>query len=194
MADTTKKYPPFFTGYIAGWVRRHRRLVLLGWLLIAVSLTATCFAVGANEDIEITLPGESGDAIELLKDRFDASEEGVQTETIVFSHPKLTVDDQEYRDTVQGLLRDLQALRRVETGIFGETQVASGLRVFKSTFSHYNIGAEREFSPFVSQNETGGDVSFARVEYAGNFGEVKARSTRSPTWWQRRRRSPALKS
>lgn len=87
MAASNTQYTPFFTGNIAAWVRRHRKRVLLGWLIIAVVLIGACFSVGANEDLEETLPGESGEALELLQDRFAFGDEGTPTETIVFSHP-----------------------------------------------------------------------------------------------------------
>jgi len=164
-ADTTTKYPQFFTGYIAGWCRRHRRLVLLGWLLIVVLLIGSC-SIGANEDLEETGKGESAEAGQLLRDRFEGMEEGSDSETIIFSHHTLTVDDLAYQEVVQGLLNELRKLRRTVTDTVGETKVVSSLRIFISTLSHYDIGAPRELSPLVTQNETGGDVTFANAEYA----------------------------
>lgn len=162
MLEPTGTYRPFFTGNIAAWVRRHRRMVLLGWLLIAVLLIGACFGVGANEDLEESGAGESGEAQRLFDDRFGSGEQGSGSETIVFSHPILTVDDPEYEATVRGLLSDLQDLRLIKTeSTPGETQVVSSYRSFLGTFSHYDIGEPRESSPLVSQNQTGGDVTFA---------------------------------
>ena len=166
--------PQFFTGYITGWVRRHRLLVLLGWLLIAILFIGTCAAVGPNEEFEYTGQGESAEAAQLFFDRFDI-EESPLSETIVFSHPTLTVDDPEYQETVQGLMGDLKDLRRLETETIGGTEVVSSYRVFISTFSHYDIGLPRDVSPMVAQNETGGDVTFAIAEYAGDFSDVEAK-------------------
>ncbi|MFC1925585.1 MMPL family transporter [Chloroflexota bacterium] len=163
--DTSKKHRPFFTGYIAGWSRRHRRLVLLGWLLIAVLLIGTCVA-GANEDFEEPGKGESAAAGQLLRDRFEGEDEGTESETLVFSHPTLTVDDPVYHETVEGLLGELKELRRTFTDTVGETEVVSSRRTFISTFSHYDLGVSRDKSPLVSQNQTGGDVTFASAEYA----------------------------
>jgi len=170
--------PTFFTGHIVGWVRRHRRLALLGWLVIALILIGSCSA-GANEDLEEAGRGESAEAVHLIEDRFGEIETGSGSETIVFSHPALTVDDPDYRQKVQGLLSDLRELRHFETVTIGETEVVASLRVFTSTFSHYDIGLPRDGSPLVSQNETGGDVTFASAEYAGEFGwdEVDAITT-----------------
>jgi len=172
MAATDSQYTPFFTGHIAAWVRRHRKRVLLGWLIIAVVLIGTCFSVGANEDLEETLPGESGDALVLLQDRFDFGEGGVPTETIVFSHPTLTVDDPEYESVVQGLLSNLRDLRSAINAPVGRTDVTSSYRLFSNTLSHYDIGASRESPPLVSVGESRGDVTFAQVEYSKELDEL----------------------
>ena len=172
MEENRKAGVTFFTGRIAGWVRRHRPLVLLGWLLIAILTIGACVSVGANEDFEYEGKGESAEAAQVFEERFDV-EESPLSEFIVFSHPTLTVDDPEYRETVEGLLRDLLGLRRLETETVGETEVTSSLRVFISAFSHYDIGLPRGISPMVAQNETGGDVTFAIAEYSGGFSEVE---------------------
>ncbi len=171
MAASDSQYTPFFTGHIAAWVRRHRKRVLLGWLIIAVVLIGACFSVGANEDLDETLPGESGEALVLLQDRFDFGDEGTPTETIVFSHPMLTVDDPEYEAVVQGLLTNLRDLRSAIDVPVGGTDVTSSYRLFSKTLSHYDIGAPRESSPLVSVGESRGDVTFAQAEYSKELDE-----------------------
>ncbi|MFC1944061.1 MMPL family transporter [Chloroflexota bacterium] len=172
MEERQKAGPAFFTGRIVGWAYRHHRLALLSWICIALILIGSC-TVGANEDIQESGRGDSGEAGRLMDERFESTGTGGDSETIVFSHPTLTVDDEEYRDTVLNLLEDLRALRWTKERTVGDTLVSSSPRVFTSTFSHYDIGAPREFSPLVSQNETGGDVTFASATYAGDFGENK---------------------
>ena len=149
MAATDSQYTPFVTGHIAGWIRRHRKRVLLGWLVVAIVLIGACFSIGADEDLEESLSGEAGEALEVLQDRFDVGEGSAPTETIVFSHPTLTVDDPEYKAVVQGLLSDLRDLRSTDGGPVGGTEVVSSYRVFSKTFSHYDIGEPRESSPLV---------------------------------------------
>ena len=166
MAATDSQYTPFLTGHIAAWVRRHRKRVLLGWLIVAIVLIGACFSVGANEDLEQSFPGESGEAFKLLQDRFDFGDESTPTETIVFSHPTLTVDDPEYKAVVEGLLSDLRDLRSTLAGQVGETDVVSSFRLFSDTLSHYDIGEPRESSPLVSAGESRGDVTFAQAEYS----------------------------
>ena len=125
-----------------------------------------CFSVGANEDLEETLPGESGEALKLLQDRFDFGEGGAPTETIVFSHPTLAVDDPEYQSVVEGLLAELRNLRSIIELQVGGTDVVSSYRLFSNTFSHYDIGESRESSPLVSIDDSRGDVTFAQAEYS----------------------------
>ena len=150
MAATDSQYTPFFTEHIAAWVRRHRKRVLLGWLVVAIVPIGACFSVGADEDLEETLPGESGEGLRLLQDRFDFGDEGTLTETIVFSHPTLTVDDPVYEAVMQGLLSDLRELRSTKGVSVGGTEVTSSFRLFSDTLSHYDFGAPRESSPWVS--------------------------------------------
>lgn len=180
MAGMETEYTPFFTGHIAAWVRRHRKLVLLSWLVIAVGLIGTCFTVGANEDLQQKLPGESGEALELLQERFDFGDDGAISETIVFSHATLTVEDLQYEEVVKGLLSDLRDLRTTYTTTFGNTDRVSSYRLFSKTLSHYDIGAPREGSPLVSIGDSRGDVTFAQAEYSkeigansGNVADVK---------------------
>ena len=161
--------PPFFTGRIAGWSRGHRRLVLVAWVLIALLTIGSCAAIGSDEDLDESGTGESGEAAELFDDRFD-EDSLTASETIIFDHPTLTVDDPVYQQTVTDLLAELRSLRALNTGIVGGTEVASSTRVFAATTSHYDIGASRQESPLVSPGAgaQGGDVSFASAEYATN--------------------------
>ena len=161
--------PPFFTGRIAGWSRGHRRVVLLAWVLIALLTIGSCVAIGPDEDIDESPPGESGEAADLFDDRF--SEDRVTTsETIIFDHPTRMVEDPVYRQTVTDLLAELRSLRALNTESVSGTEVASSTRVFAATTSHYDLGAPRAESPLVSPGAgaQGGDVTFADAEYATN--------------------------
>jgi RND superfamily putative drug exporter len=153
------------------WSARHRKLVALGWVLIVVAALAGCSALPANTNINEEAPGEAGKASKLFDERFGV-EEGEVREVVVFSHPSLTVDDAAYRETVQGLMEDLRALRVVDRAASGTTVVSSA-RIVSGALTHYDTGAPREASPFVAQNETGGDVSFALVDMVGNFDEAE---------------------
>jgi uncharacterized membrane protein YdfJ with MMPL/SSD domain len=153
------------------WSARHRKAVALGWVLIVVVALAGCSALPADTDINEEAPGEAGEASKLFDERFGVEEAELQ-EIVVFSHPSLTVDDAAYRETVQGLMEDLTALRVVSRSESGTT-VVSSTRIVSGTLTHYDIGAQRDASPFVAQNATGGDVSFALVSMVGTLDEVE---------------------
>ena len=154
------------------WSARHRRAVALGWVLIVIVALGVSSVVSANTDIDLNAPGEAGEAAELFDERFGV-EEGEVREVVVFSHPSLTVDDAAYRQTVQGLMEDLRALRVEGAEAAGGTTVLSSTRIVSEALTHYDIGAPREASPFVAQNETGGDVSFALVSLVGTLQEAE---------------------
>jgi uncharacterized membrane protein YdfJ with MMPL/SSD domain len=157
-----------FTARIAMWSARHRKAIILAWVFIVALGLGACTAVPANTDIEVKAPGEAGKAFDLFKERFGVKEAQAQ-EFVVFSHPSLTVDDPEYEETVKGLMADLRALRAQRTEVVGGTRVISSTRIVAGTTSYYDIGTPREQSPFVAQNETGGDVTFALVSLEGGL-------------------------
>ena len=160
----------FFTGTIGSWCNRHRRIVIVAWVLLLILAIVIIGAVGTNTDIKGGGTGESGEANEIFEERFGVvRDEGSPTEIVVFSHPTLTVEDQEYRDTVLSLMEELRALRATSSVSKGETTVVSGTRVVADTTTHYDIGAPRDVSPFVAQGETGGDVTFASVVLEGEL-------------------------
>jgi uncharacterized membrane protein YdfJ with MMPL/SSD domain len=160
-----------FTARIAMWSARHRRAIILAWVIIVLLGLGACTAVPANTDIEIEAPGEAGKAFNLFQERFGVQEAQAQ-EFVVFSHPSLTVDDPEYEETVNGLMAHLRALRALGTEVVGGTTVLSSTRIVAGTTSYYDIGAPRELSPFVAQNEMGGDVTFALVGLEGGLGDA----------------------
>jgi uncharacterized membrane protein YdfJ with MMPL/SSD domain len=161
-----------FTSRIAMWSACHRKAVAIGWVLIVILALGACSAIEANTDVDQEAPGETGDAGRLYEDRFGIEGSDQPTEFVTFSHPSLTVDDQDYRDTVEGLMAKLRKRRAEDTEVVGGTTVVSSTRVVASTTSHYDIGAPREASPFVAQNESGGDVTFALVELEGELDEA----------------------
>ena len=161
-----------FTARIAMWSARHRWRVVIAWVVLIVLALFVSSAVGTDilAESEVGAPGESGEAIDLLEERFGGEQAGGGVrEIVVFEHPSLTVDDPQYQETVEGLMADLRALRAKETESVGDTTVVSSTRIVSGTTSHYDIGAPREGSPFVAQNETGGDVTFALVDLEGEI-------------------------
>ena len=154
------------------WSARHRRAVALGWVLIVVLGLAGCSVVPANTDLQPRAPGESGKATKLFEERFGVTE-GEVREIVVFSHSSLTVDDSVYRQTVQGLMEDLTGLRVDGARSAGGTTVVSSTRIVSGTITHYDTGTPREASPFVAQDKTGGDVTFAVVSLVGTLQQAQ---------------------
>lgn len=160
-----------FTSRIALWCARNRKLVAGGWALAVVVALGACSTIEVNDNVEQKAPGESGKAVDLFNERFGEDEDALQ-EIVTFSHPTLNVDDQEYEDTVKGLMADLRATRAEKIETRGGTKVTVSTRIVSDTTTHYDIGAPREASPFVAQNATGGDVTFALVAIEGDLEEA----------------------
>jgi len=160
-----------FTSRIALWSARHRKLVAGAWALAVIVALAACSTIEVDDNVEQKAPGESGEAVDLFNERFGEDEDALQ-EIVTFSHPTLNVDDPEYEDTVKGLMADLRAQRAEKTETQGGTTVTASTRIVSDTTTHYDIGAPREASPFVAENETGGDVTFALVAIEGELDEA----------------------
>jgi len=160
------------TARMAAWSGRHRKAVVFVWALVVVVAMGSCSLVKANTNIELKGPGESLDGLELIRARFGAQQDVAQ-EIVVFSHPSLTVDDPAYKDTVQGLMAKLEGLRVEKTTVAGGTTVVSSTRIVSGTLTHYDLGMPRGASPFVAQNKTGGDVTFALVDLVGDLNQAQ---------------------
>ena len=171
MSENAPAEAQSFTARISMWSARHRRPVVLAWFLVVIVALGACSVMEADTNVEEELPGETGEAIRLVGDRF-GEEDISTTEFVVFSHPSLTVDDPAYQETVEGLMAELRELRAEETESVGGTTVTSSTRVVAGTTSHYDIGAPREASPFVATRQDAGDVAFAIVGLEGELEEA----------------------
>lgn len=167
MSDEPAQQSHSFTARIAMWSAHHRKAVALFWFVMVIAAFGACTMIPANTGQDDELPGESGEALDLVNERFGEGGEGT-TEIVVFSHPTLTVDDPAYRETVEGLMAELRRLRAEEESTAASTAVLSSVRVVSTTTSHYDIGVPSDQSPFVAQGEEGGEVTFALVDLAGD--------------------------
>src|SRR3990172_1257029 len=66
-----------------------------------------------------------------------------------------------------------RALRATESEVAAGTAITTSTRIVSGTLSHYEIRIPRDASPFVAQNETGGDVTFALVDLVGGRDEAE---------------------
>ena len=161
------------------WSARHRRAVALGWVAVIAAASPPARMIPANTDVGGEVPGESGAAQRLYRERFGEEQVPAQ-EIVVFSSPSRTVDDPVYKETVESLMTQLTALRWTETQALGDTTVVSSTRIVSGTLTHYDIGAPREASPFVAPSGSGGDVTFALVSLQDDpFDRQRARPARA---------------
>jgi RND superfamily putative drug exporter len=85
------------------WCIAHRRLVVVGWILIAVITTVIAGAVGRHYATDFSLPGtESQHVVDLLNQEFPAQSGDV--DTIVWHTPSGTIDDSNVRNQIEPLL------------------------------------------------------------------------------------------
>ena len=159
------------SGRLALWSIRHRRRVVLMWLVLIIAGLGACFMVPADTDIDDEGTGESQEAAALFEDRFGADEEPL-TEFLIVSHDSLSVNSRVFRSLVNGVVADLRALRTRDTFEVLGTNVEGSLRFVADTTTHYDTGLPRTASPFVTRNETGGDITFVLIELEPEFDDA----------------------
>ncbi|MDQ6807011.1 MAG: MMPL family transporter [Actinomycetota bacterium] len=122
------------------WCIAHRRLVVVGWVLVAVITTVLAGAAGRNYATDFSLPGtESQHAVDLLKKQFPAQSGDV--DTVVFHTSQGTIDSPAVKT----------AMTRVLTHVKHDPHVVH-------VFGPYDAGGAVE----VSKNRT---TAFATINY-----------------------------
>jgi putative drug exporter of the RND superfamily len=92
---------------LASWCFRHRRIVLLSWLVALVGLGALTSTVGSAYNDSFTLPGtESTKALNLLQHAFPA--QAGESDTIVWHTATGSVNDPAVRARVTAMLTQVQ--------------------------------------------------------------------------------------
>ena len=158
-SSTSARYPDSLvatslTGRLALWAIRHRRQVLMGWILVAIAGVAACVGVAVNTASDLKGTGESARGDQLIAERLGRDDDPVN-EFIVLRHPNLIIDDDEYRAVVDELVIAVNELLAKD----GQPYVAA-------TLSHFDIGASRTDSPLVASDAGGGDITFIQVTLA----------------------------
>src|ERR1700749_493178 len=88
---------------LSRWCINHRRLVVVGWILVAVVTTLIAGAVGRHYATDFSLPGtESQHVVDLLKSEFPA--QSGDTDTIVWHTPSGTIVAANVRNQIEPLL------------------------------------------------------------------------------------------
>jgi putative drug exporter of the RND superfamily len=129
MTRPTKSGDQTIMRRLARWCTTHRRRVVVGWIAVAILITALAGSVGRHYATNFGLPGtESQRASDLLTHEFTA-QSGDQ-DTIVFHVSRGTVDSPQVRATVGKLLARVRTFPHVVavTGPYssrGSTQISS---------------------------------------------------------------------
>ena len=158
------------------WSAHHRRLIFIGLTLILIACAAILTSVKVNTSVSRSAPGDTGRAQKLIDDRFGSAGKAAvasSQEVVVFSSATRSVEDPSYKQTVEHLMQQLRALRSTQTTRQGGDSVTSSERVVSATTTTYDTGLPRERSPFVAQNKTGGDVTFALVKMEGDLMQLQ---------------------
>ncbi len=105
---------------VGGWAARHRRLVLLGWIVVLVGSLGISHAVGTNYSTNFSLPGtESQRATDLLKQDFPA--QSGDSDQIVVRAREGQITDPAVRAQVESMLKEVAALPHV-VGVVSPTR------------------------------------------------------------------------
>jgi putative drug exporter of the RND superfamily len=96
------------------WCINHRRVVIVGWVVIAIVMTVIASAVGRQYANDFSLPNtESQHVVDLLKTEFPA--QGGDVDQIVFHTSTGTVQSAAVRNAIEPLLKQTQAMPHVES-------------------------------------------------------------------------------
>jgi RND superfamily putative drug exporter len=111
----------------AKWCIAHRRLVVAGWIGIAIGATVLASAVGRSYATDFSLPGTEAQRVSDLLTREFPSQEG-DIDTIVFQVSSGTVNDPAVRGAIEPLLARVARLPRV-TAVVSPYSTAGALQI-----------------------------------------------------------------
>src|SRR5256885_10710602 len=108
---------------LAGWCVAHRRLVVTGWLVALIGLTAISHSLGSSYKDSFSLPGtQSFEALNLLQTA--APKASGDREQIVVAVEQGKVTDPPVRSQAEAMLTKVEAL--AEVADFGWPYQAAG--------------------------------------------------------------------
>ena len=142
------------------WCIAHRRIVLVGWVAIAIATTVVAQAVGRDYANNFTLPGtESQHALDLLEREFPAQSGDV--DTIVFHVAHGTIDSPAVRAAIEPAARARRDASRTSSASSAPTARAARVEVSRdrrTAFATVNYDKRANLLP----NDTGKPVLDAR--------------------------------
>ena len=125
---------------LAGWCVRHRRLVVTGWLVALIGLTAISQSVGSNYKDSFSLPGtQSFEALSLLQK--SAPKASGDREQIVVAVKQGKVTDPAVRSQVEAMLAKVATLSDVASvaSPYGPTGTAQISRSGRIAFANVTL-------------------------------------------------------
>jgi putative drug exporter of the RND superfamily len=97
---------------LSRWCISHRRVVIVGWVVIAIATTVIASAVGRNYATDFSLPNtESQHVVDLLKSEFPS--QGGDVDQIVWHTSSGTVQSPAVRNAIEPLLAKVKAMPHV---------------------------------------------------------------------------------
>jgi len=121
---------PGIVARVAGAAVRHRRAVVIGWLVLVIAALGSSFAIGTEYSTNFSLPGtESQRAADLLTRDFPA--QAGDADQIVFAVRSGRITDSATRSRVEPMLAAVAKLPHV-TGV-SSPYTATGARPSRST-------------------------------------------------------------
>jgi putative drug exporter of the RND superfamily len=149
---------------LARWCIAHRRVVVLGWVAVAILITVLAHAVGTNYSTVFSLPGtDSQRASDLLKREFRAQSGDV--DTIVFHVSRGTIDAPSVRAAIEPLLRRVSKFPHV-TGIVNPYTPSGAVQVSTNrmtAFATINYDRQANLLPTTAGKPLLNDVNAVHV-------------------------------
>jgi len=101
---------------LAAWTMRHRRIVLISWVVLLIGVSVAANAVGTRQATNFSLPGtDTQRALDLLQREFPA--QAGDTDQIVFRATSGRVDAPRVRAQVSPMLRQVSKVPHVSSVI-----------------------------------------------------------------------------
>ncbi|HYQ14040.1 MAG TPA: hypothetical protein VEP94_11415, partial [Solirubrobacterales bacterium] len=101
---------------LAAWTMRHRRIVLISWVVLLIGVSVAANAVGTRQATNFSLPGtDTQRALDLLQREFPA--QAGDTDQIVFRATSGRVDAPGIRAQVSPMLRQVSKVPHVSSVI-----------------------------------------------------------------------------
>ena len=118
---------------LARFVIRHRRVAVIGWIVVAVAITVLAGAVGKQFADDLSLPGQDSQAAtDLVEQHFPGQING--TNPVLFKAEKGTITDQQNQELINKAVKSLEAEEGVASVVSpfskqGQAQISKGGKI-----------------------------------------------------------------